>query len=82
MFEEVHVLSSMSVYRRFPFDFCFLMIHIEQHVTNMLDTRFNDKYVVTFTFHEKMEKWLENAINDCNALQKSNIFFEADSKQC
>ena len=42
----------------------------------MLDTRFGDKFVVTFAFREKLEKWPKIANNDCKALQKFSDFLK------
>ena len=42
----------------------------------MLDTRFGDKFVVTFAFREKLEKWPKVAYNDCKALQKFSDFLK------
>ena len=42
----------------------------------MLDTRFGDKFVVTFAFREKLEKWPKIANNDCKGLQKFSDFLK------
>ena len=46
----------------------------------MLDTRFGDRFVVTFAFREKLEKWPKIANNDCIGLQKFSDFLKQIQK--
>ena len=42
----------------------------------VLDTRFGDRFVITFAFREKLEKWPKIANNDCTGLQKFSDFLK------
>ena len=42
----------------------------------MLDTRFGDRFVVTFAYREKLEKWPRIASNDCIGLQRFSDFLK------
>ena len=43
---------------------------------NMLDSRFGNRFVVTFAFRDKLEQWPKISSNDNRGLQKFSDFLK------